>query len=79
MEKSYFLKNNFRYFSDFTDFWDFLAVFSSRYTPPRAFLSPTLKPPIPHGSSIVVFYKKSEKIVENRISDADRHKPISES
>ena len=38
---------------------------------------PTLKPSLPHGSPIVVFYRKMIK--KNRFSDADRQKPISDS
>ena len=42
---------------------------------------PTLKPPISQGSPIVVFYEKLEKkkLMKNRIFDANRHKPISDS
>ena len=37
---------------------------------------PPLKHPVPHGSPIIVLYRKSGK---NRISDADRQKRTSDS
>ena len=122
-----FLLKKIRLFSDFTDFWEFLAdlwvlkVFSGLpnaiYTlliqkkkfPIFSPLSPIfenfwpifeflpiffdellflcLPPTVPRTSysrqvpiNIVVFYKKLEKYEKkNRISDADRHKPIPDS
>ena len=47
----------FPIFSDFADFWDFLTDFFFDDLLNIRLVSP-LKPLIPHGSPIVVFYKK---------------------
>ena len=61
----------FQKISDFAAFSDlFTDLLNIRLLPPPP------KKPIPHGSPIVVFYKKWRK---NRISNADRQKPISDS
>ena len=68
-------KRNF--FSDFFPIFPifeiFPQIFFSRFAPRP---SPPLKPPVPHGSPIIVLYRKSGK---NRISDANRQKRTSDS
>ena len=69
--------------SDFSDFFPisplfqiFSAIFFDDLLNIGLLPPPPLKPSTPHGSPIVVFYKKYGK---NRISDADPQKRISDS
>ena len=65
-----------RFFGGFFFFESFWPIFFDQFFLSRPPPHPS-KPLIPHGSPIVVFYKKSEKVYrKNRISDADSHKPI---
>ena len=72
----------FYLFPDFAAFSDFSPIFFFFLTICLilGFSPLPLKPPITHGSPIVVFYKKIRKKLEkNRISDADPQKRISDS